>query len=136
MSKGTGKAGGVATGFGGRTSIRKADGVRYVKTDGAIRSGDVAVKVSVDKLDQAWRPSNRIPKGGGDQGPEKYANAAKYTASGKKVRMPEVHIHKDGSVTFRDGRHRAAALRDQGKKHIYVTVSRSQAKKAKRELGE
>lgn len=136
MSK-AGSGGGsnrVVTGFGGRTAVKKASGVRYVKDERAIRSGDVAVKVSVDKLDQAWDKESRIPKGGGDQGAEKYNAASRQFNSGKKVRMPMVTIRKDGKVRFTDGRHRAAAARDAGKKYIYVTVSRSQAARARREL--
>jgi ketosteroid isomerase-like protein len=137
MSKGSsgGGAGGVATGFGGRTAVKKASGVRYVKSDRAIRSGDVAVKVSVEKLDKAWDKGQRIPPGGGDQGAAKYEAAKGHVNSGKKVRMPEITLRKNGTVVFSDGRHRAAGARDSGKKHIYVTVPRGQAKKVKRELG-
>lgn len=136
MSKGSGGGGGgVATRNGGRTSVRRASGVDYVKTDRAIRSGDVAVRVSVEKLDKAWDKNQRIPPGGGDQGPGKY-NAAKETVrQGKRVGMPEVSISKSGRVVFTDGRHRVAGARDLGKKYIYVTVPRSQAAKARRELG-
>lgn len=136
MSKGGGGGGaGVATRNGGRTAVRTSGGVEWVKGDRAIRAGDVAVKVSVDKLDKAWDRNQRIPPGGGDQGPVKYQNAKNFVENGKKVGMPEVTIRLNGTVVFTDGRHRAAGARDLGKKYIWVTVPRSQAKKARRELG-
>lgn len=138
MSKGSGgggRSGSVATSNGGRTPIKKTGGVEYVKSGRAIASGDVAVRVSVDKLDKAWQPSQRIPPGGGDQGPAKYSAAKEQVRQGKRVGMPEVTIRPNGQVVFTDGRHRAAGARDLGKKFIYVTVPRSQAAKAKRELG-
>ena len=125
----------MATRNGGRTPVREASGVEYVKSPRAIASGDVAVRVSVDKLDKAWQPSQRIPPGGGDQGPAKYNAAKDQVAKGKRVGMPEITIRPNGTVVFTDGRHRAAGARDLGKKFIWVTVPRSQAAKAKRELG-
>lgn len=124
----------MATRNGGRTAIRTSGGVEYSKSERAIRNGDVAVRVSVDKLDEKWDRNQRIPPGGGDQGPQKYQNAKSFVERGKNVKMPEITIGKGGRVVFTDGRHRAASARDLGKKWIWVTVPRSQAKKARREL--
>jgi hypothetical protein len=136
MSKG-GSGGGAGTVNQGSTPVRTTDGVSYKKSDAAIANGDVAVKVSVDKLDKAWQKDagGHIPKGGtGGQGRAK-ADAAKATvASGKTVEMPRANFSK-GRVRFTDGRHRTAAVRDSGKKTMYVTVPRGQAKTVKRRLG-
>ncbi len=140
MSKGAGKAGGVATANGGRTAVRTAGGIKFQKSQRAINQGSVAVKVSVAKLEAAWKKDTgyHIPKGGGSD-KQKYANAKAFV--GKKgrgksgpVRMPEVtYSGKSASIT--DGRHRMAAIRDSGKKSVWVTVPRGQAKAVKRDLG-
>lgn len=138
MSKGSGKSGSVQTAAGGRTPAKTADGITYSKGDRAVRNGDVAILVSVAKLDAAWRKDGtyHIPPGGGsDKG--KYANAKAYVQNPTKgaVKMSEVHFdRKSGAVSISDGRHRAAAIRDLGKRTMWVTVSRSQTASAKKAL--
>lgn len=136
MGKGTGKAGRVSTIAGGSTPVQKADGVEYAKSDAAIRDGDVAVEVSVSKLEKAWSgDSMHIPKGGaGDK--QKYASARGYVQKPTKgpVKMARVTI-KGGKASITDGRHRTAAIRDLGKRRVWITVPRSQAKAAKKNLG-
>lgn len=129
MSKGTGKAGGVATRAGGRTAVRKASGTPWVKDDRAIRAGDVAVRVSVDKLTKSLNEQSKGAEAG------KLAGAKRHLESGKKTTMPRATVGRDGKVDVTDGRHRIAAAKSLGKKYIYVTVPRSQAKRARKELG-
>lgn len=127
MSKGSSGGGaGSATQYGGSTAIRKTDGVSWVKDQGAINSGEVAVKVSVDKLDKAWQTDKDFHLKPGSVKP--------LDPNGKTLNMPRVN-YKGGKVSITDGRHRTAGARDSGKKTIYITVPRGQAARVKRDLG-
>ena len=138
MGKGS-KGGGAGVGGGaaaGSRPGRTAGGITYVKDPRARAAGDVLVEVSVAKLDKAWEKDGAylIPPGGGADR-QKYQNARAFVGSGKKVEAPRAHLDRKGGVSFSDGRHRAAAVRDAGKKTMYVTVSRGQAARVRRELG-
>jgi len=137
MSKGPGKGGSVQTAAGGTTPVRTAGGIEYAKSDRAVRDGDVAVEVSVSKLDAAWQKDDgyHIPPGGGSD-KQKYQNAKDYIAKPDKgpVKMAQVNLDASGNLSVSDGRHRLAAIRDTGKARVWVTVSRAQAKKFKAEF--
>jgi len=143
MGKGSsgGGAGTAPTLAGGRTKVRSAGGVDWVKSAPAIQDGDVAVKVSVEKLDAAWKKDadNYVGAGGAavHKQPGKYENAKDFLrTTTRPVTMPRVtYDPKTHTASFTDGRHRAAAARDLGKKSIYVTVPRGQAAKVARDLG-
>jgi hypothetical protein len=138
---GKGSSGGGAasapTASGGRTPVREAGGIAYKKSQAAVDAGDVLVKVDVGKLDRAWQKDRGfyVPPGGGAD-KQKYANAREYVGrKGAKVDAPRVHLDRSGTASFTDGRHRAAAVRDAGKRSLYVTVSRGQADRVRRDLG-
>lgn len=119
--------------------MRTADGIDYAKSERAVRDGDVAVNVSVAKLEKAWAKDDgyHIPKGGaGDN--QKYQNAKDYVQKPTRgpVKMAQVHYDaKKKKASITDGRHRTAAIRDMGKRRVWITVSRGQAKQVKRDLG-
>jgi hypothetical protein len=101
---------------------------RWVPTQRAKDSGAVPVEVDVAKLDSAWQKDAgfHVPPGGGAD-KVKYANAQAHLAKGGPVEAPEVTVDPDGTVSFTDGRHRAAAARDAGHKTMVVTVPKEQA---------
>lgn len=144
MSKAGSGGGAGSTGSGaGAPRVREAGGIEYTKSPGARGSGDVAVKVSVSKLDKAWKKDTshvgKDGKGGiRDPGADKsrYDKAKEFVDKGGPVNMPRVNYDaKKGKVVFSDGRHRVAVIRDKGKKTIWVTVPRGQAKKVKNKFG-
>lgn len=126
------------TGGGGGGGPNTASGISYIKSGIAKQSGDVAVEVSVAKLNSGWKknPINYIPKGGDKNTTgKKYGQAKEFLSKNKTgVKMPEISV-KNGVVTVRDGRHRTAVLRDTRKKTIFITVKRSQAAEVKEKFG-
>ena len=49
----------------------------------------------------------------------------------KEVHASSLHIHDDGKVSFNNGRHRYAVMRDAGVSHIPVSLSKESLKNAK-----
>lgn len=108
--------------------------------DRAKRGRHPTVMADVRALDLAWQGDTgfHIPPGGGSD-PQKYQNALAFVrkamASGKPVTQPIVSVDKDGVVSFTDGRHRFAALRDLGVKRVPVSVDRGQTARAREWFG-
>jgi hypothetical protein len=140
---GSGGGAGSTGSSAGTARVREASGIDYKKSDGARASGDVAVKVSVSKLDKAWKKDishvGKDGKGGiRDPGADKtrYDKAKEFVGKGGPVNMPRVNYDaKKDKVVFSDGRHRVAVIRDKGKKTTWITVPRGQAKKVKKKFG-
>ncbi len=89
---------------------------------------DVIVWVDVCKLDSSWKNDQPYYIGPGVIGPGngeryKYDNFGLWLALENAVWMPQVCL-EDGYVTFADGRHRFAWLRDHGMKSLPVAVCR------------
>ena len=59
----------------------------------------------------------------------------RFLATGKAVQAPFAVLDPDGSVSFEDGRHRFAALRDLGARQVAVTVPRGQRDAFKARFG-
>lgn len=129
-----GKGSGVGT--RGRRTAYTTGGVTYAKSDAAITGGDVAIEVSLAKLDQAWQRDEGyyIPRGGGTD-KVRYERAKAFLDSGRTVTMAQA-TYENGVLSFTDGRHRTAAARDQGRGTTYITVPRSQAAAVRRALGD
>jgi hypothetical protein len=109
-----------------------ASGIDYVLSPNAKSAGHIGVFVDVSKLDAAWKKDGnfRINVGGGNGIGDRYANAKEFISdTANKVRMPEVAIDKTGRVIVKDGRHRLAAIRDIGKKSVYVSATPAQARR-------
>jgi hypothetical protein len=103
---------------------------------------DVAVWVSVKKLDSSWRhdvthyigPDCRIAdKGSGSS--YKYRKFGEWVARRKQVQMPHVNLDPDGIVAFTNGRHRFAWLRDHGMLSLQISTNRDQVMEIKRRFG-
>jgi hypothetical protein len=136
-ASGGGRNAAARTGGGGGGGPNTASGISYIKSGIAKQIGDVAVEVSVAKLNSGWKknPINYIKGGDKNTTGSKYGQAKEFLAKNTTgVKMPEISV-KNGVVTVRDGRHRTAVLRDTSKKTIFVTVKRSQAAEVKEKFG-
>lgn len=91
---------------------------------------DVAIWIDVLKLDEAWRLDEGFYIGAGGSGPaidNRYEGFGRWLASSScRIELPMVAI-EDKVVSFSDGRHRFAWLRDHGVRAIPVQVSAEQA---------
>ena len=88
---------------------------------------DSVVWVDVEQLDIAWRCTDQYVGLGGTGA----AIAGRYKRFGewlahteKAVMMPTIGLCDDGEVSFTDGRHRFAWLRDRGLKRIPAAVDK------------
>ena len=68
-----------------------------------------------------------VDRGGAGGIAGRYDEAKKYIDSGKAVALSVLTLDANGKVSFEDGRHRFAALRDKGMDTIPVAVPRGQA---------
>jgi hypothetical protein len=100
---------------------------------------DVVVWVSVARLDASWHHHVSYyvgphATGPGNAMPSRYKRFGEWLAEGRQVWMP--HIGLSGRhVSFSDGRHRFAWLRDNGVKALPVTVSPQIAAEIQRRFG-
>lgn len=86
-----------------------------------LASGTVR-RVNPQELDKLWR-TDRVDTGGAGGIGNRYKEATDFIAkSNEPIIMSELVVAKDGTVTFVDGRHRFATLRDQGFTEIPVVV--------------
>jgi hypothetical protein len=87
-------------------------------------SGPV-VWVSIPKLDRSWKHGvyyvGKYARGNETASRSKYERFGEFVRKGQPVEMPHIAIG-DGHVSFTDGRHRFAWLRDHGARAIPVTV--------------
>jgi hypothetical protein len=92
------------------------------------KRGDKIVWIDVDELDRSWRTDSSLYVGNGGRSPD-ITSAAKYEKFGRwivdhdEIRMPHIALDEHGNVSFTDGRHRFAWLRDYGVQSLPVTVS-------------
>jgi hypothetical protein len=102
------------------------------------RNGYTYVDADVKKMDDSWKNESDYYVGkdgvGGQDG--RYKTVSDFVDRGSSVIMPEVSIRtSDGVVTFIDGRHRFAVLRDRGLKRIKVAVPNEKADEFKELYG-
>lgn len=99
---------------------------------------DVAVWVSVAKVDEAWRLDKGFYIGAGGSGAsieKRYGDFGLWLASSNaRIELPIVAI-EDGVVSFSDGRHRFAWLRDHGVRAMPLQVSVEQAEEFQERFG-
>lgn len=99
---------------------------------------DVAVWVSVPKLHEAWRLDHDSYIGAGGSGAvidDRYEDFGVWLASTCGcIELPEMAI-EGGVVSFSDGRHRFAWLRDHGVQAMPVQVSPEQAQEFQERFG-
>jgi hypothetical protein len=99
--------------------------IRWVK-DWMAAEGEITVWVDVGKLDAAWwqaRPNYYVRRGNTlHVKPGSYENAGKRITSGYEIGMSILGLGVDGQITFIDGRHRFAWVRDHGILAIPILV--------------
>lgn len=83
------------------------------------------VEMSVADLDSRWK-TDRVEAGGEGGIGTRYESAREFMKANDKINMSEVVVKPDGSVVFKDGRHRFAVLRDEGVGVISVMAENPQ----------
>ena len=87
---------------------------------------DPVVWVDVERLDLAWRCTKEYVglHGTGAAISGRYKKFGEWLARAERaVEMPTIRLRDDGQVSFTDGRHRFAWLRDHGLKRIPVAAN-------------
>ncbi len=94
------------------------------------------VDIDVKRLDDLWSKDQNLHIDGAGKGAigQRLTQAKDFVKSGKPIEQPMLSLGK-GGVTFSDGRHRFAALRDSGVRSIPVSVPRDEAARIRSELG-
>lgn len=90
---------------------------------------DEVVWIDLAKFDLCWREASDYvgPGATGDRIEGRYERVGKYVAAGNPLFMPRVCFDDDGIITFTDGRHRVAWLRDRGAEALPVEAPPDQA---------
>ncbi len=108
---------------------------RLVLPKHAKDSGEIAVLINVQRLDAAWAKTDPKlyigPGGTGASIGQRYRDFGDWLVSRElgedepvqqRVQAPEVYVRDDGTVTFTNGRHRFAWLRDHGATKMIVSM--------------
>ena len=100
---------------------------------------DPIIWISVAKLDKSWKRDGgfyigKFARGNGATSRTKYKRFGEFFRGGRSVWMPHIGISA-GHVSFTDGRHRFAWLRDHGVRALPVTVSPGNIVEVKRRFG-
>ncbi len=118
-------------------------GTMFVLSDRAVAERMPTVQVDVAALDAAWQrdPSRYIPPGGrpDDADRARYERMREFIARARRVgipiEQPQITVDATDGVTFLDGRHRFAVLRDLGAGRLPVSVERLRAARVKASYG-
>lgn len=96
---------------------------------------DLIVWVSIAKADASWRRDDLyVPRGAPDSR-GKYDRAGEWIlTSPLPIEMPHVSLYR-GALSFTDGRHRFAWVRDHGGKAIPLTIWKREAKRLTERFG-
>jgi hypothetical protein len=103
----------------------------FTASERSRRDRDVMVWVSAAKLDRAWKKDESFYIAPGGTGPSSIGGRyqqfegflTRARQIGTPVEMSQVYVDEAGGVSFVDGRHRFAVLRDQGVSKVPVAVS-------------
>jgi len=96
---------------------------------------DVLMMLPTAAMDASFRQEPDYYVGAGGSGAvigKRYAGFAKWIEEHDQYEVPEVYVHTDGKLSFTNGRHRYAVLRDAGVAEMPVAMSRSGVENAKR----
>lgn len=98
------------------------------------KKGNEIAHVNPETFDKAfaktkWQYVGKKGEGGIEGRYEKFANWVKDAES---MHASDVAVNKEGGVTFGDGRHRYAYLRDEGVEKIPMSMDKESVKHAKR----
>jgi hypothetical protein len=109
--------------------------VPFVLSPSSKRHGDVLVDVNVNAVNASWKQDADFYVGPGGQGGigKRYDNFGKFINSTEiPIEASEVYVDQKGQVSFNNGRHRFAYLRDQGITTIPVAMSPDAIENAKK----
>jgi hypothetical protein len=121
--------------------MARATNLKFVPSQRAIDSGMRTVWVDVKALDAGFQKDAgfAIAPGGAGAIPGRLAGfrafLKKAKASGTPIEQPEVTVAADGAVSFTNGRHRFAVLRDLGVRILPVSVARAAVALVRRLFG-
>lgn len=109
------------------------EGHKWTLPDRAKRDKQVLFIADVAKVDAAWKKDTGFHIGpGGDNGIKgRYERFQQWLVDNPSVAIecPEIGYNEEiGRISFTNGRHRFAVLRDMGVKHVGVAVTKKQAK--------
>jgi hypothetical protein len=98
-----------------------------------VREGNVLADINPQAFDKAFRKSNWQyvgPQGEGGIG-DRYKRFEEFAKDAPSMRASNVSVNKNGAVTFGDGRHRYAYLRDQGVDSIPMSMDKDSIENAR-----
>jgi hypothetical protein len=100
---------------------------------------DVVVWISVAKVDASWKHDVGYYVGCHAEGqangePTKYMRFGQWFTEGHRVWMPNLGLN-DGHISFSNGRHSFAWLRDHGVRTLPITVPEDTATEVRRRFG-
>jgi hypothetical protein len=99
------------------------------------RSGEKMVTVNVQKIDQSWAKDHEYYIGTNGTGGirNRYGNFGEFMkTTSEAIQVSELNVDSSGQVTFTNGRHRFAYMRDQGAKVMPVAMNDESIENAKK----
>jgi hypothetical protein len=96
---------------------------QFVLPKRAEAAGDQMVTVDIGKFDVGFAKDPQYIGKGKEDVPGRRAGFEAYEKTGKPIETPEVSVSPDGKVTFINGRHRYAVLRDRGEGSMPMAMS-------------
>ncbi len=93
----------------------------------------VQVRINTSAFDEGFKRDGAYYVGQGGKSESgvsgRYRGFEEYLKTGKPIEMPQVHVDDNGVVSFTDGRHRYAVMRDRGLP-VEVTMDQESARNA------
>jgi hypothetical protein len=116
----------------GPTGKPELEGVQYKRSDFAAPEKTDVIIADISLINKEWQADVAYikPRGEGEgvASTARYENAVSLVDSNQIIEMPEVVIDENtGKLSFRDGRHRFAAIRDAGKTKVKITTDNSES---------
>ena len=98
------------------------------------RAGNRIVHVNPEKFDKAFKNTSWQYVGPQGEGgiKDRYSKFADHAKSAKSAHASNVDVNKEGAITFGDGRHRYAYMRDQGLSSIPMSMDKQSIEHARR----
>jgi hypothetical protein len=111
----------------------RIEAIKWVKPERA--RGYEMVEVSTSKLNESWKGDEgfHIDERGSNAIGDRLASFGEWlrTHPDTAVETPEVSLNGRGEISFINGRHRFAYLRDRGVRTVFVAVPKSEARKVR-----
>lgn len=114
--------------------VYTVDGIEYMPPKQL--GTDIMYSIPISAIEEGWKRDKDFYFGAGEE--DVYGRRARFREWRKKnipIEAPEIYIDSKGIVYFTNGRHRFAELRDEGKTHIAVAVSKDSDKTMLNNMG-